>query len=113
MHHTKKTPIPPEIQKHGPERGHTRRRISRKAQHGAKRHSPKCFSEETDNSKESSSGKTSFHSQTRGKKRKHSKSHDHEEFKKVKPPTFDGDIKKGEEAEVWLLHLKKYFIFHD
>jgi hypothetical protein len=31
------------------------------------------LSEDTDNSKESSSGKTSSHSQTRGKKRKHSK----------------------------------------
>jgi hypothetical protein len=70
-------------------------------------------SEDTDNSKESSSGKTSSHSQTRGKKRKHSKSHDPEEFKKSKPPTFDGEIKKGEEAEVWLLGLKKYFRVHD
>jgi hypothetical protein len=31
----------------------------------------------------------------RRKKRKHSKSHDPEEFKKAKPTTFDGDIKKG------------------
>jgi hypothetical protein len=36
-----------------------------------------------------------------------------EEFKKAKPPTFDGDIKKGEEAEVLLLGLKKYFRVHD
>ena len=49
----------------------------------------------------------------RGKKRKHSKSHDPEEFNKSKPTTFDGQIKKGEEAKVWLLKLKKYFIFHD
>jgi hypothetical protein len=114
MHHTKKTPSPPEIQKHGPESGHTRRSTSRKAQHGAKRHSMEDSSgEDTDNSKESSSGKTSSHSQTRRKKRKHSKSHDPEEFKKAKPPTFDGEIKKGEEAEVWLLGLKKYFRVHD
>jgi hypothetical protein len=31
---------------------------------------------------------------------KYSKSHDPEEFKKSKPPTFDGEIKKGEEAKV-------------
>ena len=55
-------------------------------------------SEETEKSKEYSSGKTSSHSQKRVKKRKHSKSHDLEELKKAKPPTFDGDIKKGEEA---------------
>jgi hypothetical protein len=36
-----------------------------------------------------------------------------EDFKKAKPPTFDGEIKKGEEVEVWLLGLKKYFRVHD
>jgi hypothetical protein len=113
MHHTKKNPIPPEIQKHGPESGHTMRRTSRKAQHGAKRYSLEYSSEDTDNSKGYSSGKTSSHSQTRIKKRKQSKIHDPEEFKKSKPPTFDGEIKKGEEAKVWLLSLKKYFRVHD
>jgi hypothetical protein len=113
-HHTKKTQSPPEIRKHGPESGHTRRSTSKKAQHGVKRHSSEESSgEETDNSKGSSSRKTSSHSQRRRKKRKHSKSHDPEEFKKSKPPTFDGEIKKGEEAEVWLLGLKKYFRVHD
>jgi hypothetical protein len=118
-HHTKKTQSPPEIQKHGPESSHTRRSTSKKAQHGAKRHAnakdstEESSSEETDNSKELSSSETSSHSQRRRKKRKHSKSHDPEEFKKSKPPTFDGEIKKGEEAEVWLLGLKKYFRVHD
>jgi hypothetical protein len=89
--HTKKTPSPPEIQKNGPESGHTRRITSKKDQHGAKRHSSKeSSSEETDNSKESSSRKTSSHSQRRRKKRKHSKIHDLEEFNKEKPLTFDG-----------------------
>jgi hypothetical protein len=113
MHHTKKTPSPPEIQKHGLESGHTKRRTSRKAQDGAKRQSLECPSKDTGNSKEYSSGKTSFHFQTRGKKRKHSKSHDPEEFKKAKPPTFNGEIKKGEEAKFCLLGLKKYFKVHD
>jgi hypothetical protein len=114
IHHTKKTQIPPEIRKHGPESGQTRRSTSKKAQHGDKRHSmEESSSEETDNSKESSSRKTSSHSQRRRKKKKHSKSHDPEEFKKSKPPTFDGEIKKGEEEEVWLLGLKKYFKVHD
>ena len=54
-----------------------------------------------------------FHSQTRGKKRKHSKICELEEFKKAKPPTFDEEIKKGEDAKVWILGLKKYFIVHD
>jgi hypothetical protein len=113
IHRTEKIQIPPEIRKHGPESGHTRRITSNKAQHGAKRHSTEeSFSEETNN-KESSSSKTSSHSQRRRKKRKHSKSHDPEEFKKSKPPSFDGEIKKGEEVEVWLLGLKKYFKVHD
>jgi hypothetical protein len=45
--------------------------------------------------------------------RKHSKSHDPEEFNKDKPPTFDGEIKKGEEEKIWILGLKKYFRVHD
>jgi hypothetical protein len=95
--HTKKTPIPREIQKHGPKGGHTRRSTSKKALHGANKHSIEDSSgEDTDNSKEYSSGKTSSHSQIRRNKRKHSKSRDPEEFKKSKPPTFDGEIKKGE-----------------
>ena len=31
------------------------------------------------------------------------------EFKKIKPPTFNGETKKGEEAESWLSGMKKYF----
>jgi hypothetical protein len=82
----------------------TRRSASKKAQHGAKRHanikdsSGESSSEEDDNSKELSNSETSSHSQRRRNKRKHSKSHDPKEFKKEKPPTFDGEIKKGEEA---------------
>jgi hypothetical protein len=38
----------------------------------------------------------------------HSKSSLYEEFKKKNPPTFDGEIKKGEEVEAWLLGLNKY-----
>jgi hypothetical protein len=39
--------------------------------------------------------------------------HPYEELKKEKPPTFDGEIKKGEEVEAWLLVLKKYFQVHN
>jgi hypothetical protein len=98
--HTQKTPSPPKIQKHGPESGHTKSITSRKAQHGAKRHSPKYSSEDTNNSKGYSRGKNSSHSQMRRKKRKQSKSYDPEDFKKSKPTTFYGEIKKGEEGEV-------------
>jgi len=43
------------------------------------------------------------------RKRKKSQNFLTEEFKKAKPPTFDGEIKKGEEVEAWLFSLKKYF----
>jgi hypothetical protein len=35
------------------------------------------------------------------------------EFKKAKSPTFDGEIKKGEEVEAWLLGMRKYFRVHN
>jgi hypothetical protein len=47
------------------------------------------------------------------KRKRHSQSSLTEEYKKAKPPTFDGEIKKGEEVEAWLLGLKKYFWVHN
>ena len=31
------------------------------------------------------------------------------EFKKIKPPTFNGETEKGKEAKSWLSGMKKYF----
>ena len=31
------------------------------------------------------------------------------EFRKIRPPTFNGKVEKGEEAEAWLSGMKKYF----
>ena len=31
------------------------------------------------------------------------------EFKKIKPPMFNGEIEKGEEAESWFSGMKNYF----
>jgi len=31
------------------------------------------------------------------------------EFKKIKPPIFNGEIEKGEEVEAWLSGMNKYF----
>ncbi len=31
------------------------------------------------------------------------------EFKKIKPPTFNSEVETREEAEAWLLGMKKYF----
>ena len=35
------------------------------------------------------------------------------EFKKIKPPMFNGEIEKGEEAEAWLSGMNKYFQFYN
>jgi len=35
------------------------------------------------------------------------------EFKKVKPPTFDGEVKEEKYVEAWLLGRKKFFRFHN
>ena len=35
------------------------------------------------------------------------------EFKKEKPPNFDGDSKKPEYAKSWILEIKKLFEFHE
>jgi hypothetical protein len=37
----------------------------------------------------------------------------HGEMNKIKPPTFDGEHKKDEGAETWLLGNKKYFQLHN
>jgi hypothetical protein len=102
--HTKRSQIPPEIRKRGPISGHTRRSTSRKVHPGGMRHSSgESSGEETGNSEGSSSRKTISHSQRKGKKRKHSKIHDPEEFKKAKPPSFDGEIKKGKRQKLGCL----------
>lgn len=36
-----------------------------------------------------------------------------EELKKVKPPTFDGEMKKPENAKALLLGMKKFFRLHN
>jgi hypothetical protein len=71
------------------------------------------YGKETGDTEGSSSSITSSYSRRKRKKRKHSKNHNLEEFKKAKPPSFDGEIKKGDEAEAWFLGLKKYFRLHD
>jgi hypothetical protein len=80
-------------------RNHGRRSRSRS---GNRHHrlSPKHSGKETDSS--SSPSPT----------RKHRKSGREElkgEMNKIKPPTFDGEHKKEEDAETWLLGMKKYF----
>ena len=34
------------------------------------------------------------------------------ELRRIKPPTFDGEVKQGEDAESWLLGLRNFFQLH-
>jgi hypothetical protein len=35
------------------------------------------------------------------------------ELRKIKPPNFNGEHRKGEEVKAWLLEMKKYVQLHD
>jgi len=35
------------------------------------------------------------------------------DLRKLKPPSFDGEHRKGEDFEAWLLEMRKYFKLHD
>ena len=61
---------------------------------------------------EESSGDSSSSSHKSKRKRLH-RDHSQDEFKKDKPPTFDGEVKTGQEVEAWLLGIKKYFQVQD
>jgi len=36
-----------------------------------------------------------------------------DEFKKAKPPTFDGKMRKPKSAKAWFLGMRKFFTLHD
>jgi hypothetical protein len=104
----------PKMQKHGRISGHTERSTSRKVHPRGKGPVPDDSTEKkAGDSEGSSSSRTSSYSRRKQKKQKNSKGHKFEEFGKAKPPSFNGEIKKGEEVEAWLLGLKKYFRVHD
>ena len=89
-----------EVQKHGHISGHTKRITSKKVHPRDKGQvADDSFGKEVGGLEDSSSSKTSSYSQRSQKKRNLSKGHKFEEFRKAKPPSFDGEIKKGEEAE--------------
>jgi len=39
--------------------------------------------------------------------------YDSDEFKKGKPPTFNGEMKKTQDAETWFLGMNKLFRLHN
>jgi hypothetical protein len=57
----------------------------------------------------SSKGTPSAEDTTKGDRKRKQIDHLEGEFKKIKPATFDGESRTGEEAEARLLDIKKYF----
>ena len=49
----------------------------------------------------------------REKRKRCYRNNSRDEFKKEKPPTFNGEIKPGQEAEAWLLGMRKKFQVQD
>ena len=47
------------------------------------------------------------------KRRRRYKNNSRDEFKKARPPTFNGEVKTGQEAEAWILGMRKYFQVQD
>jgi hypothetical protein len=57
----------------------------------------------------SSKGRPSAEEKTKTERKRKLVDHLEGEFKKIKPATFDGESKIGEEDEAWLLDIKNYF----
>ena len=67
--------------------------------------------------KRSSSGSSNSEGSTGGsisschgnKRKRRYQNSSHDEFKKERPPTFNGEVKTAQEAKSWFLGMKKYF----
>jgi hypothetical protein len=64
---------------------------------------------ETEKGDSSSEGTPSAKNKTKTDRKRKEIDHLEGEFKKIKPTTFDGESRTGEETEAWLLDIKKYF----
>jgi hypothetical protein len=117
LQHSERLKTPSDAQKHGLSHNDVEMSSSKKRHQDDKkgrsneRNSTKSSSRKTTSVELSSSGMDS--SVLKRKKKIHSQSSLTEEFKKAKLPTFNGEIKKGEEIEAWLFGMKKYFRVHN
>ena len=87
-------------------RPNTSRRVSRERMYALEM----SLSESSDSQESIRDSSPSSHGNKR-KRRYQNNSRD--EFKKAKPPTFDGVVKYGQEVEAWILGMKKYFQVQD
>ena len=49
----------------------------------------------------------------KSKKKRRYQNHSRDEFKRARPPTFNGEIKNRQEVEAWLFGMRKYFQVQD
>ena len=80
---------------------------------GSKRISRRIMRYPSGSSESEGSTGGSSSSSHENKRKRHYKNHSHDEFKKSRPPTFNGEINNGQEAKAWLLGMRKYFQFQD
>ena len=64
---------------------------------------------EAEKGDKSSEGTPSAEDKTKIDRKRKQVDHLEGEFKKIKPATFDGESRTGEEVETWLFDIKKYF----
>jgi hypothetical protein len=69
----------------------------------------KNYGVKTEKGDSSSEGTPSAEDKTLPDRKRKQTDHLEGEFKKIKPATFDGESRTGEEVEAWLLDIKKYF----
>ena len=69
----------------------------------------KNFGPETEKGDSSSEGTPSAEEKTKFDRKRKQVDHLEGEFKKIKLATFNGESRTEEEAEAWLLDIKKYF----
>ena len=74
-------------------------------------YTPENSSSESSNSNDSIEG--SIYSSHKNKRKRSFNNNSHGEFRKAKPPTFDGEVKSSQEYETWLLWMRKYFQVQD
>jgi hypothetical protein len=69
----------------------------------------KNYGAKTEKGDNSSEGTPSAEDKTIPNRKRKQTDHLEGEFKKIKPATFDGESRTGQEVEAWLLDIKKYF----
>ena len=80
---------------------------------GSKNTARKIKRSPSESSDSKGSTRDSSSSSHENKRRRRYHNHSRDEFNKEKLPTFNGEVKTGQEAEAWILEIRKYFQVQD